>query len=548
MLGNSPQQWAITIGVMFLSMGLGSDYQKKIADKDILKKFYCYEWFLSLIGGLGPLLMLAIFSLDRLHYMTAQYCFVFFVGFVIGMEIPILLRLNARHQSALSVNLATILRFDYFGGFVGALVWAFVLLRYLPSMIETALILGMFNLTSSFLIVVFATPQKERKFVGITWPKIAFPSFLLLLGILTGGLIFSKGIVAHLEQRLFRDPVIASKASPYQRIVLTQNRHGIVHCYINGQLQFSSIDEHIYHETLVHPAMLMNEKRKNILILGGGDGLALREVLKYDEVEKVTLVDIDATMIELASKNEALVRLNNHAFDNAKVWKKALSPIPTQTYQDVYWHDLSTFPVKQGWNTQVFVYIIDARDFLEQAKGSYDVVIIDFPDPQSVELSKLYTLSFYRMLTRKLNKNAIISQQSTSPLLTKNTFLLIGQTLKAAGYKTLPLRAGVPSFGEWGFWLGKWTNNPTKWENASQKNQKENLRHQKLFESFLALKKDENLKKMPLRHLSTETWKTLAAFPPSIVTNKNIFVEKKQINTLINGIIWKTYLQESDKY
>ena len=575
MLGNSPRQWAITIGLMFLAMGLGSDYQKKIADKVMLQRFYFFECLLSLIGGLGPLLMLSVFSLDRLHYMVVQYACVFFVGFVIGMEVPILIRLNQKNQAALSLNLATILRFDYLGGFLGAIVWAFFLLRFFPSMIEVALVLGLFNLTASLFVVLLSKDQwkthlDSSKKLGrgklgreimtfFRWPKVVFISFFSAVVILVFAMIYSEKASLYFEQRLFRDLVIESKTSPFQRIVLTESKSGFLNGYINGQLQFSSIDEYIYHEVLVHPAMLMAKKKERVLILGGGDGLALREVLKYDQVKQVTLVDIDEVMIKLATENESLKRLNQNAFADVRVFKKVFSSknsLEENFEREVFWNDFSFFPVKSqaeenGFVDKVLVYTIDAKLFLEQIDKRYDVVILDFPDPQNIELAKLYSLSFYILLSKKLNEGAVIAQQATSPMLTKDTFLIIGQTLRRAGFSILPLRAEVPSFGQWGFWLATHEGNKTYNDNNGAKKLEGSfiLRDEHLRKKFLTLVDDQHLNYLPLRYLSGEMWNTVVSFPKNSLTFDEKKGEKKDVvNTLVNNIVWKTYLEESSKY
>lgn len=575
MLGNSPRQWAITIGLMFLAMGLGSDYQKKIADKVMLQRFYFFECLLSLIGGLGPLLMLSVFSLDRLHYMVVQYACVFFVGFVIGMEVPILIRLNQKNQAALSLNLATILRFDYLGGFLGAIVWAFFLLRFFPSMIEVALVLGLFNLTASLFVVLLSKDQWKthldsskklsRGKLGreimtfFRWPKVVFISFFSAVVILVFAMIYSEKASLYFEQRLFRDLVIESKTSPFQRIVLTESKSGFLNGYINGQLQFSSIDEYIYHEVLVHPAMLMAKKKERVLILGGGDGLALREVLKYDQVKQVTLVDIDEVMIKLATENESLKRLNQNAFADVRVFKKVFSSknsLEENLEQEVFWNDFSLFPVKSqaeenGFVDKVLVYTIDAKLFLEQIDKRYDVVILDFPDPQNIELAKLYSLSFYILLSKKLNEGAVITQQATSPMLTKDTFLIIGQTLRRAGFSILPLRAEVPSFGQWGFWLATHEGDKTYDDNSGAKKLEGSfiLRDEHLRKKFLTLVDDQHLNYLPLRYLSGEMWNTVVSFPKNSLTFDKKKGEKKDVvNTLVNNIVWKTYLEESSKY
>lgn len=585
MLGNSPKQWAITIGLMFLAMGIGSDYQKKIADKVMLKRFYFFECLLSLVGGLGPLLMLSVFSLDRLHYMVVQYACVFFVGFVIGMEVPILIRLNEKNQAALSLNLATILRFDYLGGFLGAIVWAFFLLRLFPSMIEVALVLGLFNLTASFFVVLLSTSQWKstrensqsrdaalpklasvsKKAIGwfadfFLWPKVVFVSFFSVAIILVVAMVYSEKASFYFEQRLFRDLVIDSRTSAFQRIVLTKSRSGFLNGYINGQLQFSSIDEHIYHEVLVHPAMLMAKKKERVLILGGGDGLALREVLKYDAVKQVTLVDIDEVMINMARENEFLAQLNQNAFADARVLKKVFAVEKTDDGREVFWNDFSLFPIQppskgEGFVDKVLVYTIDAKLFLEQIDKGYDVVILDFPDPQNIELAKLYSLSFYILLAKKLNEEAVIVQQSTSPILTRDTFLVVGQTLQRAGFSVLPLRAEVPSFGQWGFWLATYGGSEVGGGHKDVKPLDRSvgkpvsggvvLRDEHLLKKFLTLADSELLSYLSLKYLSEEMWPTVVAFPKDSLT---VAPQKNAVNTLVNNIVWKTYLEESSKY
>src|SRR5699024_3687325 len=87
--------------------------------------------------------------------------------------------------------------------------------------------------------------------------------------------------------------------------------------YLNGDLQFAEHDEYRYHESLVHPVMA--KRPKDVLVLGGGDGLALREIVKYDDVENVTLVELDPVMTQLGSSDQRLTSLNDHAFDDPRV-------------------------------------------------------------------------------------------------------------------------------------------------------------------------------------------------------------------------------------
>ena len=355
MLGNSPRQWAITIGIIFLAMGLGSDHQKKIPDKNLLKRFFYFEVSLSLVGGLAPLLLLEVFSYDRMQYMALHYVVIFAVGYFIGAEIPTLVRLNSKREK-LPQNLALIFRLDYFGGFLGSLFWAFFLLPYFPNMIISALVLGVINLLAAIFFVGMLLraniPSKKedsakeknsllletspnggeknqsskilrqydlRYLSKASWTKwIFYPLSIAALLVLLLAMYYSESWVESWEQRLFRDKVVATEESPWQRIVLTKNRAGILNGYINGQLQFSSLDEYMYHEVLVHPAMALKRNVESVLILGGGDGLALREVKKYSRVKKITIVDIDKKMIELARTNKDLVALNEGSFFNER--------------------------------------------------------------------------------------------------------------------------------------------------------------------------------------------------------------------------------------
>jgi spermidine synthase len=214
--------------------------------------------------------------------------------------------------------------------------------------------------------------------------------------------------------------VVHAEQSRYQRIVVTSGG-GKFQLWLNGKLQFDSRDEYRYHEALVHPAMQSAGDRKNVLVLGGGDGLGLREILKYAEVESVILVDLDPAMTDLARDFPPLAELNGHALDDPRV---------TVVNQD-------------------------AMIWLETAQEQFDVIIVDFPDPNSFALGKLYTRQFYRILKQRLAPEGAVGIQCTSPLFARKSFWCIQHTMQAAGFSTRPYQAAVPSFGLWGFGLAK---------------------------------------------------------------------------------------------
>ena len=218
------------------------------------------------------------------------------------------------------------------------------------------------------------------------------------------------------EDHFYGDDIVVRESSDYQRVVVTSGAAG-VRLFLNGNLQFHSRDEYRYHESLVHPALAAHGAPKRVLVLGGGDGLAVREVLRHPSVEQVTLVELDPHMTRLFAQHPALVALNGGALASPKLK----------------------------------IVNADAYTWLEQSPGGYDVVIIDFPDPTNFSLGKLYTTSFYQRVDQALAAGGYLAVQTTSPLIARKSFWTVVTTLEAVGLSTTPYHAHVPSFGEWGF-------------------------------------------------------------------------------------------------
>ncbi len=448
LMGNSVQQWAIIIGLMMFFMGIGADVQKYISDKNIFNKFITIEIIQGLVGGFGPIVLLYFFGAFRDYYILIQYSFIIIVGLIIGLEIPLLMRINERYTKKLRVNIGGILRMDYIGAFVGAVFWLFILLRFF-SLTQIGFVLGALNVLVSGLSIIYFKKLTNKKALLTVFVTISF----LILAV---GFTRAPQWTSFIEQRLFQDKVILSHTTRYQHIVLTQSTSKDIYCYINGNLQFSSYDEYIYHEFLTHPVMSIAPVKKKVLVLGGGDGLAVREVLKYPEVESITLVDLDPMMTDLAKDNPYLKKLNHNSLNNRKISVVKDNTIKALDQEDIYTEDRT----KYRWDSEtkylatVYTINMDAVKFIEQISGVYDVIILDFPDPRSLELSKLYSKSFYSKLLTKLSKNGMLIQQSTSPAGTTEAFLSIGRTMKAAGLGVIPIHHHVPSFGDWGWWLG----------------------------------------------------------------------------------------------
>jgi spermidine synthase len=222
-----------------------------------------------------------------------------------------------------------------------------------------------------------------------------------------------------IENKLYKNNIIYTEQTPYQKIVVTSTNHRI-QFYINGAIQFDSIDEHRYHESLVHPAMMSAKAHENILIIGGGDGMALREVLKYKDVQMVKLVDLDPIITTLFTEHKDLSALNSYAYRDKRV--RVLNQ--------------------------------DAWKFIEEAKELFDVIILDLPDPNNISLSRLYSQTFYQLLKNKLSKSGVMVTQASSPLFTQKAFWSIKKSMEYTGLYVKAYHTYVPSFGEWGFVLG----------------------------------------------------------------------------------------------
>ncbi|MBQ4835871.1 polyamine aminopropyltransferase [Pseudoalteromonas luteoviolacea] len=426
-LGDSITQFSLTIGVYMAFMGVGSYLSRFVKDDKLLAQFIGFELLLALCGGLSvPLLYLA-YALD-ISVQATSVTLTAVIGTLIGLEIPLLSRLMEKHYS-LKANLSNVLSIDYFGALLATLLFPFIFLPWL-GIFKTSLMFGLINLSIALSLLWYFSSQIMDK------PKYQLRMALILVSvILIGTMASSARLNKAWNGHVFDDPVVHSEQTQYQQIVMTRHKND-VRLYLNGGLQFSSIDEYRYHEVLVHPAMQRRDNIKNVLVLGGGDGLAVREVLKYADVEHVTLVDLDPAVARLARENHYLKDLNANALNSEKV---------------SVWHG-------------------DAMVFLQQIKRKFDLVIVDLPDPKTVSLARLYSLQFYRLIGRALTPSGIFVTQATSPFFAKEAFWSIRNTVAASGMKDVKtFFANVPSFGEWGFVMGCQSNcqKPLKFEHIS---------------------------------------------------------------------------------
>ncbi|MCG8565209.1 MAG: spermidine synthase, partial [Desulfobacterales bacterium] len=397
-LGNSFEQWAMVIGLMLFWMGIGSLLQAQVPKSALIYLFIAIEISLALTGGFSPTLTYLSFGYTA-HYRIVLYFFVSIIGILIGLEIPVIIRINNDYSRELSTNLGHILSADYIGSLAGALIYVYVLLRYFP-ITEAAFLTAAMNFSLALVTFIYFARKRLLAHRAAIAVCMGITGLALALGFTRG-----QEWQIKIEQPLYDDPVVYSSTSRYQHIVITHFKPlDETRLFLNGNLQLNSLDEARYHEPLVHPVMNLVPQRKNILILGGGDGCALREVLKYPDVENVTLVDLDPAMTQLAATHPLLTQINGNAFQDPRVKYKAgegvnpgpLKPIRVEA-------PAPPGQVKYKEVASVQVMNMDADTFLAQARGFFDVIIVDMPDPSSPELVKLYSKGFYAKVRRRLS-------------------------------------------------------------------------------------------------------------------------------------------------
>ncbi|HEY9064189.1 MAG TPA: polyamine aminopropyltransferase [Burkholderiaceae bacterium] len=420
LLGDSILQFSTVIGSYLFAMGVGS-YLSRFFERQLVAHFLRIELLVGFVGGLMPAALFALQTLAAPSFRFALYALVLLVGILVGLEIPLVMRIlkrqfrgaadgGSRGRYALKELVSQVLTFDYLGALAVSIAFPLLLVPQL-GLVRTGVLFGLMNAAVAVWALLLFRGELRR-----------FAAHAMACGLVVASLLAAFVAADHIttwaEDRFYAEPVLYRETSAYQRVVVTAGPHG-VRLFLNGNLQFHSRDEYRYHEALVHPAMAGHGAPKNVLVLGGGDGMAVREVLKYASVERVTLVELDPHMTTLFSTQPLLRQLNADSLHSPKVR----------------------------------IVNEDAFAWLEANPGSYDVIVVDFPDPTNFSIGKLYTASFYRLIDQHLNASGYAVVQTTSPLIARKSFWTVATTLEAAGLTTTPYHAHVPSFGEWGFIL-----------------------------------------------------------------------------------------------
>ncbi len=488
------------IGLMIVAMGLGAFAARKI--KCAFNGFVYLELIIALLGcsailiiggliavtQLLPHLLSETFSLPpdalpkggifkQLSFLAfnSPYFFGLLLGFFIGMEIPLIARIREDiHQQHLANNLGTIYGADYIGAGIGAAIWVIFLLSIDIS--KAGAITAALNLMAGSIFIL-------RYWSKLKWRKTFVSLHLLLAMLIVVIFTYGNNWLNQMSNLLYLDKVVYSDKTRYQQLTFTERHMGlgqqnVINFYLNGRLQFSSMDEQIYHSYLVYPVLAGSARHDNILIIGGGDGLALRDVLRWSP-KQITLVDLDAELLDIFQNPE------QHLPKSLGIQIAQLNQLSLQDKR---------VNIIRG---DAFVAI----DTLLSQKQTFDAIIVDLPDPSHPDLNKLYSVNFYARLNQLLSADGLMAIQSTSPYHAKASFISIGKTVKAAKFNHVEqYHDNVPSFGEWG------------WTIASKIGQS-------------PLKRLSSLDKLPVAH----TWLNLAMIKAAFVFSNDFYKNKDKI-------------------
>ncbi len=411
LLGDSVTQFSLVIGLYLSAMGIGAWLSRRL-ETELARRFLDIELAVAVVGGASAPVLFLVFG-SVAHFQVVLLGFVTAIGVLVGLELPLLMRL-LEGQIAFKDLVSRVLTFDYIGALAAAVLFPLVFVPKL-GLVRSSLVMGLANAGVALWGTWLLRDQLGRARLGLRVRAIAvLIAMLVAIG-------FADKFTTWAEDAMYADPVVYTETTPYQRIAVTRGRAGF-QLFLNGNLQFASADEYRYHEALVHPAMMAAEAPpRRALILGGGDGLALREVLAHPSIEAVTLVDLDPAMTGLARRFPPLGKLNRQSFADRRVT----------------------------------VVNDDAMVWIEEHPGTWDVIIVDFPDPNTFALGKLYTKLFYRRLLARLSPGGAVGVQATSPLFVRRSYWCIIETMRAAGFAVRPYQVTVPSFGVWGYALAR---------------------------------------------------------------------------------------------
>lgn len=409
-VGATERANAVVLGAAMAGMGAGAAFGGRLARRPV-RAFVGVEVVLAVLGAAAaPTLYWLWATLDTFWGPLLGVAFA--IGACIGAEMPLLAALNDQlaRQRAASV-VAQLTAADYLGAFLGAIAFAFAVRP----------VLGLVGATMAIAAVNLLLAAAVPVIMGVPWRQgaLVVPGAVVLAAMV----VLAPTVVDDGRQRLYRDPILAVDDRGRSDIVVTEREHRDgrrdTRLFLDGDLQLSSVDSYRYHEALVHPAVAAAPDRDlDVLVLGGGDCAAVTEALRHDQVSSVTLVELDPRVTDTVGDVEGFDELSAGCDD-----------------------------------PRTEVITADAFEWIRRTDASFDVVVADFPDPDTAALGRLYSVELFVAARSVLASDGSLSVQCGSPWFAQAAYWTCEATLEEAGWSSTPYLADVPSFGTWGFHL-----------------------------------------------------------------------------------------------
>ncbi|TDT35218.1 spermidine synthase [Streptomyces sp. BK208] len=411
LMGDSVTQASVVLSVMVFAMGLGSLAAKRLRGL-AAAGFGALEAVLALVGGSSAMVLYAVFAWtggwgglwgDGPRVLLVAFSLA--IGVLIGAEVPLLMELiqRVRRQDP-GGAVADLFAADYVGALVGGLAFPFVLLPFLGQL-TGALLTGTVNAVvgAALVLGLFRRDLTRRS------RRLLLTANAVVLALLATATVLADDFERAARQAVYGQDVRVAVRTDVQEVVLTGDTDGLpLDLYLDGRLRVRDGDERRYHEALVLPAM--NGPHARVLVLGGGDGLAAREILRHPGVRRLDVVELDPQFARLARQDPGLSALNEHAYGDARV----------HVVTGDAFHRLRATP-----------------------SATYDVVISDLPDPSATASTKLYSQEFYGLLRRVLAPDGRLAVHAGPPVARPRAFWTVDATLRAAGLPAVAYRVGT---------------------------------------------------------------------------------------------------------
>ncbi|MGW1379594.1 polyamine aminopropyltransferase [Streptomyces sp. NPDC002446] len=426
LVGDSVTQASVVLSVMVFAMGVGALLAKRLRCRAAVG-FGAVEAGLALVGGCSAMALYAFFAWFG-QSRSALVGFSLAIGVLIGAEVPLLMTLiqRVRRQDA-GGAVADLFAADYVGALVGGLAFPFLLLPALGQL-TGALVTGAVNAVAGSALVLWLFRRDLT--ARARWTLLVVN--VLVLALLAAGMLLAAPFERAARRAVYGSSARVAVQTGVQEVVMTggtgpelgsgRGRKGSgrpLALYLDGRLRVSADTEFRYHEALVHPAMAGGPHRR-VLVLGGGDGLAVREILRHRSVDSVTVVELDPGVVRLARTDPGLSRLNHHSLGDPRVR----------------------------------VVTADAFDWLRQQGGHgrrrapYDVIVSDLPDPGITASTKLYSQEFYGLAARMLAPGGRLVVHAGPPVTRARSYWTVEATVRSVGLATVPYRVSgrAPDF------------------------------------------------------------------------------------------------------